>query len=333
MNIIVTGGAGFIGSALVRFLIKQTPHCVLNIDKLTYASNLASLNVVQKNPRYQFLQADICDENQLAQAFSQFQPDAIFHLAAESHVDRSIAGAAPFIQSNIVGTYQLLETTRFYWQKLPLAQQQAFRFIHISTDEVFGDLHNCLPSDEQSAYAPSSPYSASKAASDHLVQAWQRTYGLPCIITHCSNNFGPFQHSEKLIPLIILNALQGKPLPIYGDGSQIRDWLFVEDHVRALYAILERGKIGESYNIGGQNEIRNLDLVKMICAELEDLAPNKPAGVHHYADLIRFVADRPGHDLRYALDTRKINEQLDWRPQNNFASALRATIRWYQQQI
>lgn len=330
MRILVTGGAGFIGSALIRHLILDTGHSVLNLDKLTYAGNLESLASVDDNPRYQFLQADIADRERVSEALLDFQPDAIMHLAAESHVDRSIDGPAEFVQTNIVGTYQLLEAARAYWQTLPTERRAAFRFHHISTDEVYGDLHGVDDLfTETTPYAPSSPYSASKASSDHLVRAWQRTYGLPVLITNCSNNYGPFHFPEKLIPLVILNALDGKPLPVYGDGSQIRDWLFVEDHARALFKVVSEGKVGETYNIGGHNEQKNIEVVRGICALLEELAPNKPAGLARYEDLITFVKDRPGHDLRYAIDAGKIERELGWVPQETFQTGLRKTVRWY----
>lgn len=330
MRILITGGAGFIGSALVRHLIRNTEHEVLNLDKLTYAGNLESLMSVADSPRYRFLQADIAASDVVGAALADFQPDAIMHLAAESHVDRSIDGPAAFIQTNIVGTYALLEATRAYWAALPEARKAAFRFHHISTDEVYGDLHGVDDLfTETTPYAPSSPYSASKAASDHLVRAWQRTYGLPVLLTNCSNNYGPFHFPEKLIPLVILNALEGKPLPVYGDGLQVRDWLFVEDHARALLKVVTEGQVGETYNIGGHNEQRNIDVVRGICALLEELAPSKPAGVARYEDLITFVKDRPGHDQRYAIDAGKIQRELGWVPEETFASGLRKTVQWY----
>ncbi|MBC9252590.1 dTDP-glucose 4,6-dehydratase [Pseudomonas alcaligenes] len=330
MRILVTGGAGFIGSALVRHLLNHTDHEVLNLDKLTYAGNLESLASVEHHPRYQFVQADIGDRATVGRVLGEFQPDAIMHLAAESHVDRSIDGPGEFIQTNIVGTYNLLEATRAYWSALPEARRQAFRFHHISTDEVYGDLHGVDDLfTETTPYAPSSPYSASKAASDHLVRAWQRTYGLPVLLTNCSNNYGPFHFPEKLIPLVILNALDGKPLPVYGDGSQVRDWLFVEDHARALFKVVSEGQVGETYNIGGHNEQKNIEVVRSICALLEELAPNKPAGLARYEDLITFVKDRPGHDQRYAIDAGKIQRELGWVPEETFASGLRKTVQWY----
>lgn len=330
MKILVTGGAGFIGSAFVRYLVNEMQECVVNIDKLTYAANVAALRAVENNPNYAFVQADICDYAALKSVFEVYQPDVVVHLAAESHVDRSIEHSSAFIQTNIVGTYTLLEVARCYWVKLPLEKKSAFRFQHISTDEVFGDLANeTVLFEETSRYAPSSPYSASKASSDHLVRAWHRTYGLPTLITHCSNNYGPYQFPEKLIPLMILNAFAGKPLPIYGDGQQIRDWLFVEDHVRALYEVLKNGKVGESYNIGGHQEKTNLEVVLSICDLLEELVPNKPEYVSRYQDLITFVPDRLGHDKRYAINANKIEMELGWRPLETFESGLRQTVKWY----
>ncbi|WMJ00285.1 dTDP-glucose 4,6-dehydratase [Pseudomonas chlororaphis subsp. aurantiaca] len=330
MRILVTGGAGFIGSALIRHLIRNTEHEVLNLDKLTYAGNLESLSSIASDTRYEFVQADIVDQATVSALLERFQPQAIMHLAAESHVDRSIDGPSDFIQTNIVGTYSLLEATRAYWQALPVTEKSAFRFHHISTDEVYGDLHGVDDLfTEITPYAPSSPYSASKAASDHLVRAWQRTYGLPVLVTNCSNNYGPFHFPEKLIPLVILNALAGKPLPVYGNGLQVRDWLFVEDHARALLKVVTEGVVGETYNIGGHNEQKNIDVVRGICQLLEELAPRKPEGVQHYADLITFVQDRPGHDLRYAIDAGKIERELGWVPQETFASGLRKTVQWY----
>ena len=327
MRILVTGGAGFIGSALIRHLIKDTDHEVLNLDKLTYAGNLQSLREVENDPRYRFLQADIGDQAAVSQALDSFQPDAIMHLAAESHVDRSIDGPAAFIQTNIVGTYGLLEATRAYWSKLDEPRRQAFRFHHISTDEVYGDLHGVDDLfTETTPYAPSSPYSASKAASDHLVRAWQRTYGLPVLLTNCSNNYGPYHFPEKLIPLVILNALDGKPLPVYGNGQQVRDWLFVEDHARALLQVVTRGVVGETYNIGGHNEQKNLDVVHAICDLLDELQPRANGS---YREQVTFVTDRPGHDLRYAIDASKIERELGWTPAETFPSGLRKTVRWY----
>ena len=330
MRILITGGAGFIGSALIRHLIRHTEHEVLNLDKLTYAGNLESLAEVANSPRYRFVRADIADSALVTQTLAEFQPDAIMHLAAESHVDRSIDGPAAFIQTNIVGTYALLESTRAYWQQLDTERKAAFRFHHISTDEVYGDLHGVDDLfTETTPYAPSSPYSASKAASDHLVRAWQRTYGLPVLTTNCSNNYGPYHFPEKLIPRMILSALAGQPLPVYGNGQQVRDWLYVEDHARALLKVVCEGEVGETYNIGGHNEQKNLNVVRAICALLEELAPHKPSGVARYEDLITYVQDRPGHDLRYAIDAGKIERELGWVPQETFESGLRKTVQWY----
>lgn len=330
-TILVTGGAGFIGSAVCRHIIDETCDKVINLDKLTYAGNLASLAKISDSERYRFEQADICDRKALDRIFAQYQPDAVMHLAAESHVDRSIDGPGDFIQTNLVGTFTLLEATRAYWKQLPAAAASAFRFHHISTDEVFGDLHGTDDLfTETTPYAPSSPYSASKAGSDHLVRAWQRTYGLPTLVTNCSNNYGPFHFPEKLIPVMILNALAGRPLPVYGKGNQIRDWLYVEDHARALYQVVTTGLVGETYNIGGHNERQNIEVVQTICQLLEELAPQRKVnGLKQYADLITFVTDRPGHDLRYAIDAGKIERELGWRPTETFESGLRKTVQWY----
>lgn len=383
MKILVTGGAGFIGSAVVRFLINETPHKVINLDKLTYAGNLQSLKSIDSSERYTFVQADICERAHVDAILNTHKPDIIMHLAAESHVDRSIDGPGEFIKTNIVGTYTLLEAAKDYWNTLPETQKQSFRFHHISTDEVYGDLphpddvkdgkseaesvksentshlrvkseaesvksentshltpntsHNLPLFTEQTAYAPSSPYSASKAGSDHLVRAWQRTYGLPVVITNCSNNYGPFHFPEKLIPLVILNALEGKSLPIYGDGSQIRDWLYVEDHARALFNVATQGEVGQTYNIGGHNEKTNLEVVTTICEILDELVPSEARGVKckdgapltTYSSLITYVADRPGHDRRYAIDASKMSKELNWNPIETFETGLRKTVQWY----
>lgn len=329
MQILVTGGAGFIGSAVIRHLIEHTDHRVVNVDKLTYAGNLDSVEPVAQSSRYAFEQVDVCDRTAVERVFETHAPDAVMHLAAESHVDRSIDGPAAFIETNIVGTYTLLEAARTYVSSRK-DSQEPFRFHHVSTDEVYGDLHDSgALFTEQTPYAPSSPYSASKASSDHLVRAWHRTYGLPTLITNCSNNYGPYHFPEKLIPLMILNALEGKQLPVYGEGLQVRDWLYVEDHARALVWVLESGEVGETYNIGGHNEKRNIDVVLELCGLLEELAPDKPPGVAAYEDLITFVRDRPGHDLRYAIDASKIERELGWRPEETFETGLRKTVEWY----
>lgn len=328
MKILVTGGAGFIGSAVIRHLVKETEHQVLNVDKLTYAGNLESLISISDHPRYHFSQTDICDHAALTRLFASFEPDVVMHLAAESHVDRSIDGPAEFIKTNIVGTYTLLEATRKYWQKLPEIKKSRFKFHHISTDEVYGDLEGTTDLfAETTPYLPSSPYSASKASSDHLVRAWHRTYGLPVVVTNCSNNYGPYHFPEKLIPLMILNALEGKPLPVYGNGQQVRDWLFVEDHARALYQVATQGIVGETYNIGGWNEKQNIDVVKTICQILDELKPQLNG--ERYESLITFVNDRPGHDLRYAIDASKIERELGWKPQESFETGIRKTVQWY----
>ena len=328
MKILVTGGAGFIGSAVIRHIIQNTNNQVLNIDKLTYAGNLESLKEIDQHSNYEFKQIDICDTEQITAAIDAFQPHAIMHLAAESHVDRSIDGPAAFIQTNIVGTYTLLEAARKYWMGLDAEAQQNFRFHHISTDEVYGDLEGTTDLfTETTSYAPSSPYSASKASSDHLVRAWHRTYGLPVIVTNCSNNYGPYHFPEKLIPLVILNALDAKPLPVYGNGQQIRDWLFVEDHARALYKVVTEGVVGETYNIGGHNEKQNIEVVKTICKILDELKPQ--ANGQTYESLITFVKDRPGHDLRYAIDATKIQNELGWTPAETFETGIRKTVEWY----
>jgi dTDP-glucose 4,6-dehydratase len=330
MKILVTGGAGFIGSAVVRHIINETKDSVINLDKLTYAGNLNSLDKVSNSEKYYFEQVDICDRSELERVFTIHQPDAVMHLAAESHVDRSIDGPYAFIETNIVGTYTLLEVSRVYWKGLSEEKKSKFRFHHISTDEVYGDLHNTDSLfTETTPYAPSSPYSASKASSDHLVRAWHRTYGLPVVVTNCSNNYGPYHFPEKLIPLVILNALSGKPLPVYGKGDQIRDWLYVEDHARALYTVVTKGCVGETYNIGGHNEKQNIEVIRTICSLLEELAPDKPASLDRYESLITYVSDRPGHDLRYAIDASKIELELGWKPSETFESGLRKTVEWY----
>lgn len=330
MKFLITGGAGFIGSAVVRHLINSTGHHVLNVDKLTYAGNLESLSGISGSARYEFLRADICDQCAMEGAFANYRPDVVMHLAAESHVDRSIDDPKVFFQSNLVGTYTLLEAARQHWSGLDEQSRTRFRFHHISTDEVYGDLETAQDYfTEDTPYAPSSPYSASKAGSDHLVRAWGRTFGLPVVVTNCSNNYGPYHFPEKLIPLVILNALRGKPLPIYGEGNQIRDWLYVEDHARALVRVVTEGAVGETYNIGGHNERRNIEVVKAICNLLDELRPCTYQGVTKYETLIAFVDDRPGHDVRYAIDASKIQRELAWVPQETFESGLRKTVEWY----
>ena len=343
MRLLITGGAGFIGSAVIRHIIQNTEDSVINVDKLTYAGNLDSLVEVSDSDRYTFEQVDICDRAELERIFCEHQPDAVMHLAAESHVDRSIDGSAVFIETNIVGTYTLLEVARSYWNDLDTDHKQKFRFHHISTDEVYGDLEGSEDLfTEKTSYAPSSPYSASKASSDHLVRAWRRTYDLPTLVTNCSNNYGPYHFPEKLIPLMILNALEGKPLPVYGKGNQIRDWLYVEDHARALYKVVTEGKVGETYNVGGHNEMQNIEVVHAICelldklvgegkgvrGEEQGLTPNTSHLTPH-ASLITYVTDRPGHDLRYAIDASKIERELGWQPEETFESGIRKTVQWY----
>jgi dTDP-glucose 4,6-dehydratase len=326
-TVIVTGGAGFIGSAVIRHLIEHSDYRVVNFDKLTYAGNLESLLSVADNPRYHFEKGDICDQREVKNILNEFRPCAVMHLAAESHVDRSIDGPAEFINTNIVGTSVLLEAARRYWSELD--DKSGFRFHHVSTDEVYGTLGNTGLFNEQSPYQPNSPYSASKASSDHLVRAWHETYGLPVVITNCSNNYGPYQFPEKLIPLVMLNALEGKPLPVYGKGDQVRDWLFVEDHARALRLVMEQGKLGETYNIGGHNEKMNIDVVKTLCRLLDGRVEQHPEGITAFEQLIEFVTDRPGHDQRYAIDASKIKDELGWEPRETFESGLAKTIDWY----
>lgn len=327
MKILITGGAGFIGSAVVRQLITESEATVINVDKLTYAGNLESVAEVATNPRYHFERVDICDAPALQRLFTQYQPDAVMHLAAESHVDRSIDGPAQFIETNIIGTYTLLEAAREYWAALPGDRKQDFRFHHISTDEVYGSLGAEGFFTEETPYQPNSPYSASKASSDHLVRAWHHTYGLPVVTTNCSNNYGSYHFPEKLIPLVIIKALRGEPLPVYGKGDNIRDWLYVDDHARALRLVLEKGRLGETYNIGGHNERTNLEVVQAICTLLDELVPGSSHAPH--AKLITFVTDRPGHDRRYAIDAGKIERELGWRPHETFESGLRKTVQWY----
>lgn len=329
-KVMLTGGAGFIGSAVIRHLINNTNHQVLNVDALTYAGNLSSLDCVKGDFRYFFSNTNICNREAIDNLLIEFQPDIVMHLAAESHVDRSIDGPGEFIQTNIIGTYTLLESSRKYWSQLAIEKQQQFRFHHVSTDEVYGDLDGTDDLfTEETPYAPSSPYSASKASSDHLVRAWYRTYGLPIIVTNCSNNYGPYHFPEKLIPHMILNALSGKPLPVYGKGNQVRDWLYVEDHARALCLVAVQGKVGETYNIGGYNEMQNIEVVNSICELMEELSPVKPSGISHYKELIKYVKDRPGHDLRYAIDASKITRELGWKPEESFETGLRKTVEWY----
>ncbi len=327
MKILITGGAGFIGSAVCRHYLQETEHEVINLDALTYAADVQAVTEFNRSPRHCFVRADLRRPESLEAAFREHRPDAVMHLAAESHVDRSIDGPADFIETNIVGTFNLLQAARRYYESLDGAGRAAFRLLQVSTDEVYGSLTNEGRFTEESAYAPNSPYSASKAAADHLARAWQRTFGLPTLISNCSNNYGPFQFPEKLIPLMIINGLEGRPLPVYGDGSNVRDWLHVEDHARALALILDRGRIGEKYNVGGLSEVKNLDVVRAVCRLLDELSPRADGSSH--ADLIQFVADRPGHDHRYAIDPAKMERELGWRPRESFESGLRSTVRWY----
>jgi len=329
-NLLITGGAGFIGSSVIRHIINNTNHRVVNVDKLTYAGNLESLVSVESDARYTFEQVDICSANEIKRVFNKYEPDIVMHLAAESHVDRSIDGPGEFIQTNIVGTYVLLEEARSYWSNLDGGKKDNFRFHHVSTDEVYGDLDGASGLfTESTSYAPSSPYSASKASSDHLVRAWQRTFNLPTLITNCSNNYGPYQFPEKLIPLIILNVLEGKQLPIYGNGKQIRDWLYVDDHAKALLNVALNGEISETYNVGGGNELQNIEVVKIICNILDELVPSMIKGIKRYEELIIYVEDRAGHDVRYAIDATKITEKLDWTPEETFLSGIKKTVLWY----
>lgn len=329
MKFLITGGAGFIGSAMIRYLINETKHRVLNIDKLTYSGNLESLVTVSNSTRYDFVRADICDTALISDLFAKFKPDVVMHLAAESHVDRSIDGPAEFIQTNIIGTSVMLEVARAYWRNLTTEKKACFRFHHISTDEVYGSLGDEGLFTEESIYDPSSPYSASKASSDHLVRAWHRTYDFPVLVTNCSNNYGPYQYPEKLIPLMILNALEGKPLPVYGNGLQIRDWLYVEDHAEALYTVVTEGEVGETYNIGGHNEKTNIEVVYALCDLLDEFRPDRPINISSYKDLITYVTDRPGHDQRYAIDASKIKNDIGWTPKETFDTGLRKTVQWY----
>ena len=325
MRVLVTGGAGFIGSAVVRHLVSDKGYDVLNVDKLTYAGTLSSLKAIDNKPGYRFLQADIADRTAMMAAFESFQPDRVMHLAAETHVDRSITGAKDFVDTNVIGTFVMLECARQYWGGLTGRQKEDFRFLHVSTDEVYGSLGDKGFFTENTPYDPSSPYSASKAASDHLAKAWERTYGLPVVVSNCSNNYGPYHFPEKLIPLMILNAMQGKQLPVYGNGGHVRDWLYVEDHARALDLIAERGRVGETYNVGGRNERRNIEVVTRICELMDALAPKPTA----HKDLITYVADRPGHDARYAIDATKLENELGWRAREDFNSGIEKTVRWY----
>jgi len=329
-KLLITGGAGFIGSAVIRHIINNTDHSAINVDKLTYSGNLESLESVEGDTRYAFEQVDICDADEIKRVFNEYQPDIVMHLAAESHVDRSIDSPGEFIQTNIVGTYVLLEQAKAYWSGLDVDKKKSFIFHHVSTDEVYGDLEGANDLfTEETSYAPSSPYSAAKASSDHLVRAWRRTFGLPTLITNCSNNYGPYQFPEKLIPLIILNALEGKDLPIYGNGKQIRDWLYVDDHARALLHVALTGNIGETYNIGGHNEMQNIEVVKTICSKLDELVPSKHDGIKQYEQLITYVDDRVGHDVRYAIDATKIADKLNWTPDETFETGIKKTVEWY----
>jgi len=329
-KILITGGAGFIGSALVRYIINNTNYSVINLDKLTYAGNLYSLTSIDKNSRYNFEKVDICNLNEVSKVLKKYQPNLIMHLAAESHVDRSIDGPSEFLQTNIFGTYTLLEATRSYWLDLNSEKKKKFKFHHVSTDEVFGDLgRDGKPFTEESSYMPSSPYSATKASSDHLVRAWHRTFKLPTLISNCSNNYGPYQFPEKFIPSVIINAIEGKKIPVYGNGRQIRDWLYVDDHVKGLINVILKGKIGQTYNIGGHNEIQNIDVVKIICKILDKLVPCKFENINKYEDLIEYVEDRPGHDFRYAINAKKISNEFKWKPDETFNTGIKKTIEWY----
>ena len=330
MKFLITGGSGFIGSAVIRHIINHTNYSVVNVDKITYAGNSYSLTSVEADPRYVFEKVDICNANDIRRIFNEYQPDLVMHLAAESHVDRSIDSPSEFIQTNIVGTYTLLEEAKNYWNELEKGKRGLFKFLHVSTDEVYGDIEDTKDLfTESTPYAPSSPYSATKASSDHLVRAWGRTFELPILITNCSNNYGPYQFPEKLIPLIIINALKGKDLPIYGNGKQIRDWLYVDDHVKALLVVSLTGTIGETYNIGGHNEFQNIEIVKEVCSVLDELSPSKLDGIDQYEQLITYVDDRAGHDLRYAIDATKIFNELNWAPEETFKTGIRKTVHWY----